>query len=592
MVVRFVGFVNQLNKYRQSKISNRNFLVFAAVFVGVFAGLAASLLKGITHYIQHFLQSELHWQYKYYLYLLFPAIGILLSVIYVKRFIRKGKFEMGLTPLLYTISKKSSRVEAHNTYSQIITAAITVGFGGSTGLEAPIATSGAAIGSNVGRFLGLSYREITLLLACGAAAGIAGAFNSPIAGIVFAIEILLPEFSIPAFIPLLLSAATASVVARLFYKEQLFFLVTEGWEMKALLFYVILALVVGLYSFYFTKVNKLIKGSFYKIKNPYYKIAVGGLMLGLLVFLFPSLYGEGYITINSLLKGDHTAVIDNSIFSQFSDLPWVVVVFTVVTVMFKSVATLVTLAAGGNGGTFAPSLIIGGLLGFIIAYSVNILGIAELNVANFIVAGMAAALGAVMHAPLTGIFLIAEITGGYVLMVPLMITTAIAYFISRGVSKYSIYTQPLVDAGHLSHHEDKDTTVLNMMSLRSLIERDQLILLNTDVLSDRIAEILNSKRNVIPVVDKENVFQGVIYIETILLHVAEKSTERILISDITDRPVAVATLTNDVKEVLKKMEQENLWVMPVVNFAGAYVGLVSKTNIFNKYRSILSRQAD
>ncbi|MGV3547052.1 MAG: chloride channel protein, partial [Pedobacter sp.] len=392
MIVRFVGFVNQLNKYRQSKISNRNFLVFAAVFVGVFAGLAASLLKGITHYIQHFLQSELHWQYKYYLYLLFPAIGILLSVIYVKRFIRKGKFEMGLTPLLYTISKKSSRVEAHNTYSQIITAAITVGFGGSTGLEAPIATSGAAIGSNVGRFLGLSYREITLLLACGAAAGIAGAFNSPIAGIVFAIEILLPEFSIPAFIPLLLSAATASVVARLFYKEQLFFLVTEGWEMKALLFYVVLAVVVGLYSFYFTKVNKLIKGSFYKIKNPYYKIAVGGLMLGLLVFLFPSLYGEGYITINSLLKGDHTAVIDNSIFSQFSDLPWVVVVFTVVTVMFKSVATLVTLAAGGNGGTFAPSLIIGGLLGFIIAYSVNILGIAELNVANFIVAGMAAAL--------------------------------------------------------------------------------------------------------------------------------------------------------------------------------------------------------
>ncbi|MFN0254197.1 chloride channel protein [Pedobacter ureilyticus] len=589
MYIRFVSFVDQLNKYRQSKISNRNFLVFAAVFVGVLAGLAASLLKGITHYIQHSLQSDWHWQYKYYLYLLFPAIGILLSVIYVKRFIRKGKFEMGLTPLLYTISKKSSRVEVHNAYSQIITAAITVGFGGSTGLEAPIATSGAAIGSNVGRFLGLSYREITLLLACGAAAGIAGAFNSPIAGIVFAIEILLPEFSIPAFIPLLLSAATASVVARLFFKEQLFFLVTEGWEMNALLYYVVLAVVVGLYAYYFTKVNKLIKGSFYKIKNPYYKIAVGGLILGLLVFLFPSLYGEGYITINSLLKGDHTAIISNSIFYQFSDLPFAVIVFAVVTVMFKSVATLVTLAAGGNGGTFAPSLIIGGMIGFIIAYTVNILGIAELNVANFIIAGMAAALGAVMHAPLTGIFLIAEITGGYVLMVPLMITTAIAYFISRGVSKYSIYTKPLVDAGHLSHHEDKDTTVLNMMSLRSLIEKDLLILKNTDLLSDRIKDILSSKRNVIPVVNNEQIFQGVVYIETILAHVSEKSTDHIQISDITEMPGEVASLTNDVKEVLKKMEQENLWVMPIVDYSGVYIGLVSKTNIFNKYRAMLSQ---
>lgn len=391
MYIRFVSFVDQLNKYRQRKISDRNFLVFAAVFVGIFAGLAASLLKGITHKIEHFLQSDLHWQYKYYLYLLFPTIGILLSVIYVKRFIRKGTFETGLTPLLFTISKKSSKVEVHNTYSQIITAAATVGFGGSTGLEAPIATSGAAIGANVGRFLGLSYREITLLLACGAAAGIAGAFNSPIAGIVFAIEILLPEFSIPAFIPLLLSAATASVVARLFYKEQLFYLVTEGWQMHALLFYVLLALVIGLYSYYFIKINKVVKGFFYKIKNPYQKIAVGGIMLGVLIFLFPSLYGEGFITINSLLKGDHTAIISNSIFSEYSDLPFVVILFSVITVMFKSVATLVTLSAGGNGGTFAPSLIIGGILGFIVAHTVNMLGIAQLNVANFIIAGMAAA---------------------------------------------------------------------------------------------------------------------------------------------------------------------------------------------------------
>jgi CIC family chloride channel protein len=350
MYIRLVNYIDKLNSYRKTKISNRNFLVIAALIVGVLAGLAAALLKTLTHHIEEFLQTDLHWEYKYYLYLLFPLIGILLSVMYVRRFIRKGKFETGLTPLLYTISKKSSKVETHNIYSQIITAALTVGFGGSTGLEAPIVTSGSAIGSSVGRFLGLSYRETTLLLACGAAAGIAGAFNSPIAGIVFAIEILLPEFTIPAFIPLLLSSATAAVVARFFYNEQLFYLVTEGWKTSSILYYIILACLVGLFSIFFGKANYAIKQFFYQIKHPYKKVILGGLMLGGLVFLFPTLYGEGYITIKNLLKGDTTAVISNSIFSAYSSIPWLIILFTLFTIFAKSVATLVTLGAGGNGG--------------------------------------------------------------------------------------------------------------------------------------------------------------------------------------------------------------------------------------------------
>ncbi|RZK79444.1 MAG: chloride channel protein [Pedobacter sp.] len=592
MYIRFVNFVDQVNQYRQSKISNKNFLIIAAILVGILAGLAAALLKGITHRIEHFLQTDLTWQYKYYLYLLFPTIGILLSVIYVKRFIRKGKFETGLTPLLYAISKKSSRVEAHNSYSQIITSAVTVGFGGSTGLEAPIATSGAAIGSNIGRFFGLSYRETTLLLACGAAAGIAGAFNSPIAGIVFAIEILLPEFTIPAFIPLLLSAATAAVVARLFFNEQLFYLVTEGWRIQALGYYVVLAILVGLYSIYFTKVNNVVKGAFYKIKNPYQKIAVGGLMLGVLVFLFPTLYGEGYITINNLLKGDYTAVISNSIFSEYSDLPFVIIVFSVVTVLLKSVATMVTLSAGGNGGTFAPSLIIGGLIGFIMAYTVNTLGIAELNVANFIVAGMAAALGSVMHAPLTGIFLIAEITGGYVLMVPLMITTAIAYFINRSVSKYSIYTKPLADKGELSHHEDKDTTVLNIMKLRPLIERTGFTLLETDLLRDKIEGISKSGQDIIPVMNEKGLFSGVITVKAILNKIVHAAENDLIIADLVQIPTSTCLPNADVKEVLQQMDDENLSEMPVVDKFGNYMGLILKTTVFNKYRAMLSEQAD
>lgn len=591
MYIRLVNYIDSINHYRKTKISNRNFLVIAALIVGILAGLAAALLKTLTHHIEDFLQTGFHWQYKYYLYFFFPFIGILLSVMYVRRFIRKGKFETGLTPLLYTISKKSSKVEPHNVYSQIITAALTVGFGGSTGLEAPIVTSGAGIGSVVGRFLGLSYRETTMLLACGAAAGISAAFNSPIAGIVFAIEILLPEFTIPAFIPLLLASATAAVVARFFFNEQLFFLVTEGWKMNALVYYVLLAVLIGLFSIYFTKANSAIKSFFYKINHPYKRVVIGGLMLGLMVFLFPTLYGEGYITIKNLLGGNYTNVITNSIFSEYSNLPWLVILFTVITIFAKSCATLITLGAGGNGGIFAPSLVIGGLLGFVVAFSANTLGIANLSVANFIVAGMAASLSAIMHAPLTGIFLIAEITGGYVLMVPLMITSAISYLINRSANKYSIYTKPLAERGELLSHEDKDTTVLNMMKLKYLVERDYLTLNEDDLVSARMTEILQSKRNLFPVISADRSFKGLVFVEDVL---KKKFTEEenLSVNDLMQAAPDIVVISDPLKKVLGKMEKENVWLLPVLDESGAYLGFVSKTAIFNKYRALLSRQAD
>jgi len=591
MYVRLVNYIDSINHYRKTKISNRNFLVIAALIVGILAGLAAALLKTLTHHIEDFLQTGFHWQYKYYLYFFFPFIGILLSVMYVRRFIRKGKFETGLTPLLYTISKKSSKVEPHNIYSQIITAALTVGFGGSTGLEAPIVTSGSGIGSVVGRFLGLSYRETTMLLACGAAAGISAAFNSPIAGIVFAIEILLPEFTIPAFIPLLLASATAAVVARFFFNEQLFFLVTEGWKMNALIYYVLLAVLIGLFSIYFTKVNSFIKSSFYNISNPYKRVVIGGLLLGLMVFLFPTLYGEGYITIKNLLGGNYTVVITNSIFAEYSSLPWLVILFTVVTVFAKSCATLITLGAGGNGGIFAPSLVIGGLIGFVVAFSANTLGIANLNVANFIVAGMAASLSAIMHAPLTGIFLIAEITGGYILMVPLMITSAISYLINRSANKYSIYTKPLAEKGVLLSHEDKDTTVLNMMKLKYLVERDYLVLNEDDLISARMQDILQSKRNLFPVVSINKSFKGLVFVEDVLKR-NKTEEDHLSVNDLMQAAPAIVVVTDPLKKVLGKMEKENAWLLPVLDESGAYLGFVSKTAIFNKYRALLSRQAD
>lgn len=593
MYIRFVNYLDNINQYRKSKISNRNFLIILAVIVGVLAGLAAAAIKSLTHHIEEFLQSDWHWKYKYYLYFIFPMIGIFLTVLYIKYFIRKSKFETGLTPLLYAISKKSSRVEAHNIYSQIITAAITVGFGGSTGLEAPIVTSGASIGSNLGRFLGLSYREITMLVACGAAAGIAGAFNSPIAGIVFAIEILLPEFTIPAFIPLLLSAATAAVVARIFYTQQLFFLVTEGWQINALFYYVLLAGLIGLFSIYFTKANYAVKGLFYKIKHPYTKVVVGGLMLGFLVFLFPTLYGEGYITMKNLLRGDYLAVINNSIFESYNSIPPMVVLFTVVTIFMKSLATLITLGAGGNGGTFAPSLIMGGLIGFIFAYVVNLSGLAHLNVSNFIVAGMAAALGSIMHAPLTGIFLIAEITGGYILMVPLMITTAISYAINRSSQKHSIYTKVLADKGELLSHEDKDTTVLNQMKLKYLIEKTYPQLQMNDQIALKMNEIVQSHKNICAVTDETGDFKGIIYIEELFSQmVNHPDQENLLATNLVQAAPNTVIENDDLKVVLQKMEQDNVWVLPVTDEANHYKGFVSKTAIFNKYRALLMRQND
>jgi len=593
MYIRFVNYLDTVNQYRKSKISNRNFLIILAVIVGILAGLAAAAIKSLTHHIEEFLQSDWHWKYKYYLFFIFPMIGIFLTVLYIKYFIRKSKFETGLTPLLYAISKKSSRVEAHNIYSQIITAAVTVGFGGSTGLEAPIVTSGSAIGSNLGRFLGLSYREITMLVACGAAAGIAGAFNSPVAGIVFAIEILLPEFTIPAFIPLLLSAATAAVVARVFYTQQLFFLVTEGWEIKALLFYVLLAGLIGLFSIYFTKANYAVKGLFYKIKHPYTKVIVGGLMLGVLVFLFPTLYGEGYITMKNLLRGDYLAVINNSIFESYNTIPALVILFTVVTIFMKSLATLITLGAGGNGGTFAPSLIMGGLIGFIFAYVVNLSGLAHLNVSNFIVAGMAAALGSIMHAPLTGIFLIAEITGGYILMVPLMITTAISYAINRSSQQHSIYTKVLADKGELLSHEDKDTTVLNQMKLKYLVEKTYPQLHMNDLLAEKMNEIVKSHKNICAVTDETGDFKGIIYIEELFGEMfSNPDKDRLMATDLVQAAPNTISEHDDLKIVLQKMEQDNVWLLPVVDDTNVYKGFVSKTAIFSKYRALLMRQND
>lgn len=590
MNLKLLNAITRLNQWRKQKISNERFLILAAVVVGVLGGLAASLLKQITHIIEDFLQNDLHWKYKYYLYLVFPLIGILLTVLYIKTFIRRSKFSHGLTPILYNISHNSSRIDFHNIYSQVISSAITVGFGGSVGLEAPIAYSGSAIGSNIGRFLGLNYRDVTLLLACGAGAGIAGAFNSPIAGMVFAIEILLPSFSIPAFIPLLISVATASVVSRIFYSKPLFILVTEGWVMPALGFYILMAIAVGLFSIFFVRLNFSIRRLFEKIKGTYTKIWIGGLSIGLFIALCPALYGEGYVTIQQLLKGNYQSLLANSFFSSYQDKPWILIAFATLTLFGKSLASLITLNSGGNGGIFGPSLVMGGFMGFIFAHSINQLGGMQLNTTNFIVAGMAAALSGIMHAPLTAIFLIAEITGGYELMVPLMIVSAISYFINKASLKHSIYTKSLAEKGELMADKYKDVSILRRMKLEYMAETDFVILDPEDILKSRIEDIIHTDRNIFPVVNKDGTLTGVIYRRELLeILIANDGVNKdIPIAELSIPYTDAVPLETHMYEVIQRMDRENIDMLPVVNESYKYYGFILKTAILNKYRSLLN----
>ncbi|MDR3007472.1 MAG: chloride channel protein [Sphingobacterium sp.] len=588
---RFFRKIDQINQWRMKKVSNRNFIILLAFLVGIVGGIMASVLKRLTHFIAATIQDDIDWKVKYSVYLIFPLIGILLSVFFVRKFLKGKKMEHGITPIIYAISRKGSRLDPSNIYSQVVTSAITVGFGGSCGLEAPVALGGSSIGSNIARFFGLQYKEVTMLLACGAAAGISGAFNSPLAGMIFAIEILLPEFSIPVFIPLLISSALASVVSRVLYNEPLFSTFNSDWQVSALLFYLLLAVLIGLYTIYFARVSRSVGKWFSKIKNPYNKVWVSGIALGLMIFVFPALYGEGYITIQQILNGQFNSIVKNSLFSDYKDIGLVVFGYTILTLFGKSFAALFTLNGGGNGGVFGPSLVMGGLLGFAFSYGVNLTGIAELNVPNFVVAGMAGALSGIMHAPLTGIFLIAEVTGGYTLMVPLMLVCSISYLINRSVLKHSIYTKVLAESGDLISYEDKDRSVLSMMRIKYVLETNFVVLRPDETPKDRQTDIIHSKRNIFPVVDYEGKFMGLLYSEFLFsVLLGEVDGGDTPFEKLAQKPNDTVGINENMEIVMAKMNKDDTWILPVLGDENKYMGFVSKSSVFNKYRALLIRQ--
>jgi len=591
---KLYNLLQKLNQWQKTRISKANFLIILAVGVGFLGGIAASILKKMTHFVANFLQNDFHWEYKFYLYLLFPLIGLTLTVLYIKLFIRKHKFEHGVTSILFNISKNGSKLDFHNIYSQIITSALTVGWGGSAGLEAPAVASGASIGSVIGRFFNLNYREVTLLLACGGAAGISGAFNSPIAGMIFAIEVLLPEFSIPAFIPLLISSAVASVISNIIYNQPLFVLVTRDWVVESFWLYIALGILLGAYTVFYSKLNRFLTTAFQRIKNAYVKVWIGGIALGVMIALMPALYGEGYITIQQLLDGNYYSLLENSLFSNYQNIAWALVLFGLITMVGKTFASVITMSCGGNGGMFGPSVIVGGLFGFVFAYALNLLGVADLNVTNFIIAGMAGSISGMMHAPLTGIFLSAEITGGYVLIVPLMIVAATTYFINKGVLNYSIYTKSLAAQGSLLTQENKDHRIIRRLKLKYLLETDFVVLNEEDTPKGRSRDIVHTTRNVFPVVDNSGVLKGIITSDQLLEYIVDTESENKNrpIKELDQPPGKVITIDTDMFEVMQIMESKDLRILPVVCEDGKYLGFVTKNAIFNKYRALLMRDSE
>jgi len=592
MFDKFIRHIITFNHWRKKHISQNTFLLVAAAVVGALGGTAASVLKKGTHVVADLLQNEIDGQYKYLLYFSFPIIGLILTTLYLRIFIRKHVFRQGITPLIRSVMYNKSRLDFHNIYSQIISSAITVGMGGSAGLESPSVASGAAVGSNIGRFFGLKYRETTLLLACGGAAGISGAFDSPIAGMLFAIEVLLPTFSIPAVTPLLISSAIASVVSWMIYNKPLFVYVADSWTSDGFWIYIAFGILSGLYTVYYAFTNEWIHNALGRIRKTWIKIAIGGISLGLMIALFPALYGEGYINIQPLLDGHYTSLLENSMFSAYSQDVWILIGFAVLTLVGKTIACAVTMGSGGNGGMFGPSVVIGGLIGFIFAFTLNQTGYFHLNVTHFIVVGMAASVSGVMHAPLTGVFLSAEITGGYTLMVPLMVVSAIAYFLNKGIRKYSIYTKSIALQGGMEKEENRDADILSRIRLRYVIEKDFTTLSPNDTPRSRQQDIIHANRTIFPVLDQQNRLLGVLNIDELMeaLMSTDKSVPDKPISELVQPVTNFTRINTPMREVMQHMDKLGRHILPVVNDQGKYVGFVTRDAIFSNYRRLLSRQ--
>lgn len=586
----WLGFVT----WRDRHIGEKNFLVILSVVVGTLCGFAAQLLKYLIHLISGCLTAGFSTTQENYLSLLYPFVGILIVTVFVT-YIARDNISHGVTKVLYAISRRKSRLKTRNMYTSIVAASITIGFGGSVGAEGPIVFSGAAIGSNIGQAFRLSPKILMILVGCGAAAGIAGIFRAPIAGMLFTLEVLMIDLTGLTVMPLLLASISGATVAYVLegYDFEFFFLQSEPFITGRIPYVILLGIFTGFISLYFTRAIHFMEGVFRKIGNRWIKICIGGSMLALLIFLFPPLYGEGYGAINTLLKGDTSAIVDGSVFYIDRDSVWFIALYIALIVLMKAFATSATNGAGGVGGTFAPSLFVGALSGFLFAFVLNHLfpGL-ELSQKNFCLMGMAGVMAGVMHAPLMAIFLTAEMTGGYNLFLPLLIVSAIAYGTIRIFEPYSIYTMRLAQQGDLMTHQ-KDKAVLTLLKVGKVIETDFKSVKPAMSLKDMVDTVAVSNRNLFPVIDDYGKLLGVVLLDDIRNIMFRSDLYRkMTVSRFMSMPPAVIHTDWSMEKVMDTFDGTNAWNLPVVDEEGVYVGFVSKSKIFNSYRRVLRHFTD
>ena len=558
--------------------------------VGICTATSAIILKNLIHWIQHLLSVNFEADQVNYLYLLYPVIGILLAGLFVKYIVRDD-ISHGVTKILYAISQRKSRIKPHNMWTSILASSVTIGFGGSVGAEEPIVLTGAAIGSNLGRLFRMEQKTLMLLVGCGAAGAIAGIFKAPIAGLVFVIEVLMLDLTMTSVLPLLITSVTAATMSYIFTgTEAMFkFSQTETFAIERIPYVIFLGIFCGLVSLYFTRVMNWTEGQFRKIGTTFWrKFMLGGIMLSLLIFLFPPLYGEGYDTITHLLNGQFYGLMDNSMFYSLNDSYFGIIIFLNLILLTKVFASSATNGGGGCGGIFAPSLYLGCIAGFIFAHTSNYFpATMYLSEKNFALLGMAGIMSGVMHAPLTGVFLIAELTGGYDLFLPLMIVSIVSYITILMFEPHSIYSMRLAQKGELlTHHKDK--AVLTLLSADSIIERDFQSVTPEMSLGDMVKVISKSNRNMFPVVDERGVLLGIVLLDNIRnIMFRPELYNRFRVSKFMVSPPAKVIVNTPMDQIMKTFDETKAWNLPVVDQTGRYMGFMSKSKIFNSYREVL-----
>lgn len=576
------------------RLTDRQLMMVLAVVVGLAAGMGTYIFEVLLHFIREALVNWFRVERAQFLYLIYPAIGIILATLFVK-YVVKDNISEGVTRVLYAMSRSNSRIRGHNCWTSVVGGATTIGFGGSVGPEAPIVLTGAAIGSNIGKLTRLNYKNVTLLLCCGAGAALAAIFKAPITGVVFVLEILMLDITIGSVTPLLIASLSATTLALMLRGFDPILPVTlsvsDKFELAQIPMFIILGVLCGLMSFYFTSVNTAVGRLFRRIDSQYKKWAVGGVLIGVLIFIFPPLYGEGYEAMTALMRGEPQSLFDNSLFFRFSSIEWVVILFVIATMLFKVVAMAATNSAGGVGGTFAPSLFVGSFIGALTALVFNMffrwVGIdMQLSIVSFTLVGMAGVMAGVMNAPLTSIFLIAELSNGYELFIPLMITASISFALDYYLNPDSIYTKQLRERGELLTH-NKDQSVLVFLQIERLMETDFLRIDESFTLGDLVKIISKAHRNIFPVVDDDDDLLGVVQLDDLRADMFNRDKYSTPITHYMIQPPDKILPQEQMQSVLEKFEDNKTWMLPVVDKQNHYLGFISKSRILAAYREQL-----